>query len=130
MRRPTRSACTVLMASVSVVALGCGEDGTSGPQAVANEWVQALDDGRWQDACDFQTAASTRCADDASRNYAGREIRLLPAGAFSDGPRVTDNQKRFALTAKKPEGSELTYFEVSQVAGQDRIANIISFVAL
>lgn len=124
-----RSKLWVAVSTVAFAMTGCGAETLDGSRSVANSWVRALDEERWQDACGFEATPGANCARGNRRSYSGRTLRLLPAGAYGNGRNFTDNVTRFAFSARSgSQGTDLTYFEVAGQGNEEKVSVIVQFL--
>ena len=71
-------------------------------------------------------ASTPHCVDVLRRDYAGQRARLLRAGAYQQGGKVTDNRTRFAIATDGSKGGVTTYYEVQQRDGRQVVVLEVS----
>jgi hypothetical protein len=105
---------------------GCGGGGHD--ESLGVRWARAVDAERWAEAC-ATMASPPHCAADLRRDYGGRRVRLLPAGASQQGDKITDNRTRFAVAADGRGGHSETNYEIRRRDGRQVVVLLVSVLS-
>jgi hypothetical protein len=90
----------------------------------AKAWLQAVNRQDWQHACALLASPPPDCEQGLRDRHGGRKYKLLPANAYQNGERATDNRTFFAMLA---DNGSLFSFEVVRADGTEKVRQVTFF---
>jgi hypothetical protein len=90
----------------------------------AKAWLRAVNGQDWHYACSLLASPPPDCERGLRDRHEGRKYKLLPANAYQNGARPTDNRTFFAMLA---DNGSLFSFDVIRADGAEKVRQVTFF---